>query len=314
MSPPLSNDADRVNTVPQPVRESFGTRFFRLFGGSRVTLDETAYEALEEALILADVGVTATTRIVERLRQRSRRERITDRATLVAALREEIVTLLTPVAQPLPDPLPGSTTVILLVGVNGVGKTTLTARLAREFQRREFTVMLAACDTFRAAAIEQLGIWSNRLDIPMVAQTRGADAAAVAHDAMLSAKAKGINVLLIDSAGRAHVNTDLMQQLQKMVRVMAKVDATAPNETLLVLDAANGQNAIAQCEAFTAEIAVTGLCLTKVDGTARAGIIISLAERFALPISYVGVGEGIDDLMRFDPVNFAVRLVPDAPV
>ena len=314
MSPPLPNDADRVNAEPQPVRESFGTRFFRLFGGSRVTLDETAYEALEEALILADVGVTATTRIVERLRQRSRRERIIERATLVAALREEIVTLLTPVAQPLPDPLPGSTTVILLVGVNGVGKTTLTARLAREFQRRELTVMLAACDTFRAAAIEQLGIWSNRLDIPMVAQTRGADAAAVAHDAMLSAKAKGINVLLIDSAGRAHVNTDLMQQLQKMVRVMAKVDATAPNETLLVLDAANGQNAIAQCEAFTAEIAVTGLCLTKVDGTARAGIIISLAERFALPISYVGVGEGIDDLMRFDPVNFAVRLVPDAPV
>ena len=314
MSPPLPNDADRVNAGPQPVRESFGTRFFRLFGGSRVTLDETAYEALEEALILADVGVTATTRVVERLRQRSRRERITDRATLVAALREEIVTLLTPVAQPLPDPLPGSTTVILLVGVNGVGKTTLTARLAREFQRRESTVMLAACDTFRAAAIEQLGIWSNRLDIPMVAQTRGADAAAVAHDAMLSAKAKGINVLLIDSAGRAHVNTDLMQQLQKMVRVMAKVDATAPNETLLVLDAANGQNAIAQCEAFTAEIAVTGLCLPKVDGTARAGIIISLAERFALPISYVGVGEGIDDLMRFDPVNFAVRLVPDAPV
>ncbi len=203
MSPSLSNDADRVSSAPQPVRESFGTRFFRLFGGSRVTLDETAYEALEEALILADVGVTATTRIVERLRQRSRRERITDRATLVAALREEIVTLLTPVAQPLPDPLPGSTTVILLVGVNGVGKTTLTARLAREFQRREFTVMLAACDTFRAAAIEQLGIWSNRLDIPMVAQTRGADAAAVAHDAMLSAKAKGINVLLIDSAGRS---------------------------------------------------------------------------------------------------------------
>ena len=168
MSPPLPNDADRVNAAPQPVRESFGTRFFRLFGGSRVTLDETAYEALEEALILADVGVTATTRVVERLRQRSRRERITDRATLVAALREEIVTLLTPVAQPLPDPLPGATTVILLVGVNGVGKTTLTARLAREFQRREFTVMLAACDTFRAAAIEQLGIWSNRLDLSLI--------------------------------------------------------------------------------------------------------------------------------------------------
>lgn len=294
-------------------RESLASRLFRLFSGSKVNLDESALDELEESLILSDVGITASARIIDQLRERSRHEEIGDRATLVAALREEVTRILEPVARPLIEPQVGSTRVILLVGVNGVGKTTLTARLARMFQRKNATVMLAACDTFRAAAIEQLSIWSERLAVPMVAQPRGADAAAVAHDAMISARSRNIQILLVDSAGRAHVNADLMHQLQKMVRVMAKVDETAPQETVLVLDANNGQNAMTQCESFMAEIDITGLCITKLDGTARAGIVVSLAQRFGLPIAYVGTGEGLEDLARFDPIDFAARLLPDPP-
>ncbi|MBT4396404.1 MAG: signal recognition particle-docking protein FtsY, partial [Acidiferrobacteraceae bacterium] len=204
---------------------------------------------------------------------------------------------------------PGTPFVILMVGVNGVGKTTTAAKLAAFFQRSERSVMLAACDTFRAAAIEQLQTWGERLELPVIAQAHGADAAAVAHDAMKAAQARKIDVLIVDSAGRQHVNVDLMAQLQKIKRVIRAVDVTAPQEILLVVDGGTGQNALAQVSAFEDAVEPTGVCVTKLDGTARGGVVVALARQCALTIPFIGVGETLEDLQPFDADRFARALV-----
>jgi fused signal recognition particle receptor len=204
---------------------------------------------------------------------------------------------------------PGTPFVILMVGVNGVGKTTTAAKIAAFFQRSERSVMLAACDTFRAAAIEQLQTWGERLEIPVIAQAHGADAAAVAHDAMKAAQARKIDVLIVDSAGRQHVNVDLMAQLQKIKRVIRAVDVAAPQEILLVVDGGTGQNALAQVSAFEDAVEPTGVCVTKLDGTARGGVVVALARQCALTIPFIGVGETLEDLQPFDADRFARALV-----
>jgi fused signal recognition particle receptor len=198
-----------------------------------------------------------------------------------------------------------------MVGVNGVGKTTTLAKIAHRKKQQGKSVMLAACDTFRAAAIEQLQSWAQQLDLPVISQSHGADAAAVAFDAYNAARARNMDYLLIDSAGRQHTHSDLMEQLQKIKRVLAKVDQSAPHEVLLTVDAGNGQNVISQVEHFHSKVPLTGICVAKLDGTAKGGIVISLAQRFQLPIRYVGVGEGIDDLGPFDAVDFVDALLPD---
>ena len=198
-----------------------------------------------------------------------------------------------------------------MVGVNGVGKTTTAAKLVHWFTQQGLKVMLGACDTYRAAAIEQLQIWGERLSVPVIAQQRGADAAAVAHDALSSAQARAADILIIDSAGRQHVNSELMAQLQKMNRVIQRLDNSAPHETLLVVDAATGQNALAQVAAFVESVGVTGLCVTKLDGTARGGVLVALAERFQLPIQFIGVGESINDLRPFDPDAYVTALIAE---
>ena len=197
----------------------------------------------------------------------------------------------------------------MLFRSNGVGKTTTAAKLAHWFTQQGLKVMLGACDTYRAAAIEQLQVWGQRLAVPVIAQQRGADAAAVAHDALNSAQARSVDVLIIDSAGRQHVNTELMEQLRKMNRVIQRLDGSAPHETLLVVDAATGQNALAQVGAFAASVGVTGLCVTKLDGTARGGVLVALAQKFQLPIYFVGVGESVNDLRPFDAEAFVTALI-----
>jgi fused signal recognition particle receptor len=199
----------------------------------------------------------------------------------------------------------------MMVGVNGVGKTTSTAKLASKFKAENKCVMLAACDTFRAAAIEQLQRWGERIDVPVIAQSHGSDAAAVGHDALESAISRQADVLIVDTAGRQHTHGDLMEQLAKVERVMKKIDPTAPHEVLLTVDAATGQNALTQVEQFNAMVPLTGLIVTKLDGTAKGGIVIALAKKFALPIRFIGVGEGVDDLREFDPDGFVAALLPD---
>jgi len=281
-----------------------------LFGGNRVHFDDAVYDDLEDQLLMADLGVEASTAIVSALRERVRTSRIDSPERLNEALVEELSVILTTAERPLAAPS-GNTgpLVILMVGVNGVGKTTTTAKLAAHFQKSGHSVLLGACDTFRAAAIEQLQSWGERLGIGVIAQTHGADAAAVAHDALSAAKSRGTDVLIIDSAGRQHVNADLMAQLGKIRRVLSKADAAAPHETLLVLDAGTGQNALSQAAAFEKEVGLTGICVTKLDGTARGGVVVALAKQFSLAIPFVGVGEGIADFRRFQARDFARALV-----
>jgi len=281
-----------------------------LFGGNRVHFDDAVYDDLEDQLLMADLGVEASTAIVSALRERVRTSRIDSPERLNEALVEELSVILTTAERPLAAPSGNiGPLVILMVGVNGVGKTTTTAKLAAYFQKSGHSVLLGACDTFRAAAIEQLQSWGEHLGIGVIAQTHGADAAAVAHDALSAAKSRGTDVLIIDSAGRQHVNADLMAQLGKIRRVLSKADAAAPHETLLVLDAGTGQNALSQAAAFEKEVGLTGICVTKLDGTARGGVVVALAKQFSLAIPFVGVGEGIADFRRFQARDFARALV-----
>ena len=275
-------------------------------------IDAGMLDAIEDQLILGDLGVEVSREVVDRLRTNIRARRIATVVEVRQALREDIVKILQPVARPWLMPTGAGTRVVLVVGVNGVGKTTTVAKLAEWFGRQGRSVMLAACDTFRAAAIDQLKVWGQRLDIPVVAQERGTDAAAVAHDALASARARGIDTLIIDSAGRQHVNVDLMEQLKKIHRVLGRIDESAPQETLLVVDAGNGQNVLAQTQAFHAAIALTGICVTKLDGTARGGVIVALARRFGIPIPFVATGERLEDLAPFDATAFARALLPEA--
>ena len=281
-----------------------------LFGGNRVHFDDAVYDDLEDQLLMADLGVEASTTIVSALRERVRTTQIDSPESLKEALVDELSVILTTAERPLAA-ASGDTgpLVILMVGVNGVGKTTTTAKLAAHFQKSGHSVLLGACDTFRAAAIEQLQSWGERLGIGVITQTHGADAAAVAHDALSAAKSRGTDVLIIDSAGRQHVNTDLMAQLGKIRRVLSKSDAAAPHETLLVVDAGTGQNALSQAAAFEKEVGLTGICVTKLDGTARGGVVVALAKQFPVAIPFVGVGEGIADLQPFQARDFARALV-----
>ena len=274
-------------------------------------IDAGMLNDIEDQLILADLGVEVSREVVDRLRTNIRARRVATVAEVRQELREDIAKILQPVARPWLIPTGAGTQVVLVVGVNGVGKTTTVAKLAELLGRQGRSVMLAACDTFRAAAIDQLEVWGQRLDIPVVAQERGTDAAAVAHDALASARARGIDTLIIDSAGRQHVNADLMEQLRKIHRVLGRIDESAPQETLLVVDAGNGQNVLAQTQAFHATIALTGICVTKLDGTARGGVIVALARRFGIPIPFVAMGERLEDLAPFDATAFARALLPE---
>lgn len=271
-------------------------------------IDEDMMEDLETQLIMADVGVDATQDIMERLAKRVSRKELKDSDALYEALIDELQDILAISQKPLVIDSSKQPYVILMVGINGVGKTTTIGKLAKQFQGRGKSVMLAAGDTFRAAAVEQLQVWGERNDVPVVAQHTGADSASVLFDAVQAATSRKVDVLIADTAGRLHTKDNLMQELEKVVRVMKKIDETAPHEVMLVLDAGTGQNAINQTKHFLESVGVTGLTLTKLDGTAKGGIIFALAKKFGLPIRYIGVGEGIDDLRPFNADNFTRAL------
>jgi len=278
-----------------------------LFLGAK-EIDEDLLEEIETLLLMADVGVEATTDIIERLTDKVQRKQLGDAQALQVALQEELRDLLRSVEQPLEVKTPQGPYVILMVGVNGVGKTTTIGKLVKRFQGEGKSVMLAAGDTFRAAAVEQLQVWGQRNDVPVVAQHTGADSASVIYDAVQSAQAKGVDVLIADTAGRLQNKDNLMQELEKVVRVMQKLAPEAPHEVMLVLDAGTGQNAISQAKHFKDAVGVTGITLTKLDGTAKGGVIFAIAKQFGLPIRFIGVGEGIDDLRPFEADEFVRAL------
>ena len=282
-------------------------RLSALLAGRRA-LDDELVEDMETVLLSSDVGIEATRRIMDELRRRAQSNRLDDESALAEALRGAMVDILEPVSRPL-RLSPASPFVILMVGVNGTGKTTSAAKLAHRFKGEGRSVLLAAGDTFRAAAIEQLQTWGERLAIPVIAQHSGADSASVVYDALASARARGTNLLIADTAGRLHTQSGLMEELKKVRRVVKKLDAEAPHETLLVIDASTGQNALSQARQFTEAVGVSGLILTKLDGTAKGGIIFAIAQSIGIPIRYVGVGEGLDDLRDFDAHDFVDALL-----
>ncbi|MCC5812341.1 MAG: signal recognition particle-docking protein FtsY [Ectothiorhodospiraceae bacterium] len=278
----------------------------------RKTIDDDLLEELETRLLMADVGVEATTRIIGNLTRRLQRRELDDLPALLAALREDMIAILAPCEQPL-VPTPGQRPfVVLTVGVNGVGKTTTIGKLASRWKSEGHSVSLAAGDTFRAAAVEQLQRWGERTGIPVVAQHTGADSASVIFDALQGARARGTDILLADTAGRLHTQNNLMEELKKVKRVLAKLDDTAPHETLLVLDASTGQNALSQARHFHEAVGVTGIILTKLDGTAKGGVIFAIAQQLGVPIRYIGVGESEEDLRPFAAEEFVDALLGDA--
>ena len=277
----------------------------------RPRLDEEALEEIEEILIQADVGVGPTLRIIDRLRERVEDGGLSGdpEGAVQRLLEEEILQFLQPSAPSQPaQAAPGSPTVILVVGVNGVGKTTTIGKMAMRYKAEGKRVLLAACDTFRAAAIEQLGIWAERTDADIVRHQPGADAASVAFDALSAAASRGIDIVLIDTAGRLHTKVNLMEEVKKIRRVLAKCQPGAPHEILLVLDATTGQNAVIQARQFHKDLEITGLVLAKLDGTAKGGVVVAIADELGLPVRMVGLGEGVDDLKDFDPESFVKAL------
>ena len=277
-----------------------------LFLGKKA-IDQELLDALEEHLIMADVGMAATTRIVSDITDRVSRRELSDGDAVMAATKDALNAIISPCECPM-DTASATPYVILVVGVNGAGKTTTIGKLAHRFKAEGRRVMLAAGDTFRAAAVEQLQAWGERNEVPVVAQHTGADSASVLFDAVQSAKAKGVDILIADTAGRLQNKTHLMDELEKVVRVMRKIDPALPHETLLVLDAGTGQNAVSQAEQFDASVGVTGLVLTKLDGTARGGVIFAIAEKLQRPIRFIGVGEGAEDLQPFVARDFVAAL------
>lgn len=271
-------------------------------------IDEDLLEAIEAQLLMADIGVEATAQIIKRLTDSVERHQLNDGEALTAALKQELLSMLLPCNQNLQIPKQDKPFVILVVGVNGAGKTTTIGKLAKRLQTQGHSVMLAAGDTFRAAAVEQLQTWGERNKIHVVAQHTGADSASVIYDGVQSAQAKGIDVLIADTAGRLQTKSNLMDELKKVKRIMGKLDETAPHEVLLVLDAGTGQNALSQAKLFNETVALTGLVLTKLDGTAKGGVIFALAKQFGIPIRFIGIGEGIDDLQDFDAEAFVNAL------
>ena len=277
--------------------------------GSRATIDDSVLEDIETILLSADIGVEATRRIVDNLESRVSRSEVIDMAALLASIERDMLTILEPVEQPLVIPESEGPYVILVVGVNGAGKTTTIGKLAARLTSDGRSVMIAAGDTFRAAAIEQVREWGDRAGVPVTAQQPGADSASVIYDAFESARARGIEVLIADTAGRLHTRVGLMDELRKVRRVVGKLDASAPHEVLLVLDAGTGQNALTQAQKFRDAVGVTGIVLTKLDGTAKGGIVFAIAERLGLPIRLIGVGEGVDDLRDFEARTFVSAII-----
>ena len=274
----------------------------------RQEIDRDLLEEIEASLLMADIGVEATTEIIKRLTESVERHQLNDGEALTAALKQELLSMLRPCSKNLHIPKQDKPFVILVVGVNGAGKTTTIGKLANRLQAQGHSVMLAAGDTFRAAAVEQLQTWGERNNIHVVAQHTGADSASVIYDAVQSAQAKHIDVLIADTAGRLHTKSNLMDELKKVKRIISKLDETAPHEVLLVLDAGTGQNALSQAKLFNETVELTGLALTKLDGTAKGGVIFALAKQFGIPIRFIGIGEGIDDLQDFDADAFVNAL------
>ncbi|EKO3395091.1 signal recognition particle-docking protein FtsY [Vibrio fluvialis] len=283
-------------------KANIGAGFFGLFKGKKI--DDDLFEELEEQLLVADVGMDTTLKIIESLTEKSSRQQLRDGEALYGLLKEEMAEILSKVEQPLVVDSSKTPFVILMVGVNGVGKTTTIGKLAKQFQAQGKKVMLAAGDTFRAAAVEQLQIWGERNNVPVIAQHTGADSASVIYDAIEAAKARGVDVVIADTAGRLQNKANLMEELRKIVRVMKKIDDSAPHEIMLTLDAGTGQNAISQAKLFSDVAPLTGITLTKLDGTAKGGVIFAIADQFQIPIRYIGVGEGIDDLRPFATQEF----------
>jgi len=272
-------------------------------------IDDDVLDEIESLLLTSDVGVEATREIISDLTQRIERKQLNDADALFAALHEDMAKILEPVSVPLVAECSVSPFVILMVGINGAGKTTTIGKLAKKFQSEGKSVMLAAGDTFRAAAVEQLQEWGRRNEITVVAQHSGADSASVIFDALQSAKSRGMDVLIADTAGRLHTQANLMEELKKVRRVITKLDQNAPHEVMLVLDAGIGQNAVVQAEQFRDAVGVSGITLTKLDGTAKGGVIFAVAKRLGLPIRFIGVGEGIDDLRPFNADEFVDALL-----
>jgi len=271
-------------------------------------INDDLLEEIEASLIMADVGVDATADIIRHLTKSVERHQLQDGLALSVALKQELLSILEPCSIPLQIPQQDTPYVILVVGVNGAGKTTTIGKLAKRLQAQGHSVMLAAGDTFRAAAVEQLQVWGARNNIPVVAQHTGADSASVIYDGLQSAQAKGIDVLIADTAGRLHTKSNLMDELKKVKRIMGKLDETSPHEVLLVLDAGTGRNALSQAKLFNETVALTGLVLTKLDGTAKGGVIFALAKHTGIPIRFIGIGEGIDDLQDFNAEQFVDAL------
>ncbi len=305
---------EKLDQGLEKTKDGFLTKLSRTVAG-KSTVDDEVLDELEEVLVTSDVGVDTTIRIIERIEKRVARDKYLGTSELNRILREEIAALLeenetgmegAPVIPDLEDPY-----VILVVGVNGVGKTTTIGKLAYQLKNHGYKVMLGAADTFRAAAIDQLKIWSERVGVPIVAQKMGSDPASVAYDTVTSAKAQGMDVVIIDTAGRLHNKVNLMNELSKIRKVISKVIPEAPHEVLLVLDASTGQNAFEQAKAFTSATDVTALALTKLDGTAKGGVVIGVSDQFKVPVKYIGVGEGIEDLQVFNKREFVDSLFGD---
>ena len=294
----------RLNRTSSRLTEGFAALVL-----GKKTIDDDLLEELETQLLTADLGGDATQAIINDLTQRVARKQLNDADALFSALREDMVQILQPSCKPLVIPQQDGPFVILMVGINGVGKTTTIGKLAKQFQQQGKSVMLAAGDTFRAAAVEQLQVWGERNDIAVISQHSGADSASVIFDALQSAKARKIDILIADTAGRLHTQSNLMEELKKVKRVMSKLDSEAPHEIMLVLDAGTGQNALSQAVQFNEAVGLTGLTLTKLDGTAKGGIIFAIAKKTGLPIRYIGVGESIDDLRTFQAEEFVDALL-----
>ena len=311
----VGGESGAEEAAPAPMSEPEAAKpglLGRIFGGGaadepRRLVDDAMLEGLEEVLIQADMGVETAVRVTANIAEGRFGKKISTRE-LKAALAGEVARIMEPVARPLPI-YPKRPQVVLVVGVNGSGKTTTIGKLASQFKAAGKSVVIAAGDTFRAAAVEQLQIWGQRAGVPVLTAPEGSDPASLAFDALTQAQAQGADLLLIDTAGRLQNRQDLMEELAKIVRVIRKVDVTAPHNTLLVLDATTGQNAISQVDIFRKIADVTGLVMTKLDGTAKGGVLVALADRFGLPIHAIGVGEQIDDLAPFDPEDFAKALV-----
>lgn len=296
----------RLLTGLKKTKENIGFGFIALFKGKKI--DEDLFEELETNLLSADLGIETTEKIMQQVTQKAKLAELRDAVALYDILKDSMSSILQSAEGELIIDSSKKPYVILMVGVNGVGKTTTIGKLAKLLQNQGKKVMLAAGDTFRAAAVEQLQVWGNRNNIQVVAQQTGSDSASVIFDAINSAKAKNIDVLIADTAGRLQNKSNLMEELKKIVRVVQKIDSTAPHEVLLTLDAGTGQNAISQTKLFNETVPVTGLCLTKLDGTAKGGVIFSIADKFKIPVRFIGVGEAIEDLRPFNATDFIEAL------